>query len=112
MSKRVNYASGAQWEQTVGYSRAVRKGHLIEVSGTVAVKDGDLVGQGDPYLQTKRILEIIRDSIEALGGSIEDVVRTRMYVTDISNWEAVGRAHGEIFADIQSNLNGRSEPVD
>ncbi|MFN2216781.1 MAG: RidA family protein [Anaerolineales bacterium] len=101
MSKRVNYASGAQWEKIVGYSRAVRKGHLIEISGTVALKDNEVVGEGDPYLQTKRILEIIRESLEALGGSMDDVVRTRMYVTDITNWEAIGRAHGEVFAGIQ-----------
>ncbi|MEJ2004146.1 MAG: RidA family protein [Cyclobacteriaceae bacterium] len=101
MSKRVNYASGAKWEKSVGYSRAVRKGHLIEVSGTVAILDGEIAGIGDAYVQTKRILDIIRDSIEALGGTLEDVVRTRMYVTDISNWEAVGRAHGEVFEEIQ-----------
>jgi enamine deaminase RidA (YjgF/YER057c/UK114 family) len=101
MSKRVNYASGAKWEKIVGYSRAVRKGHLIEISGTVALKDNEIVGEGDPYLQTKRILEIIRESLEALGGSMDDVVRTRIYVTDITNWEAIGRAHGEVFAGIQ-----------
>ncbi len=101
MSKRVNYATGARWEKIVGYSRAVRKGHMVEISGTVAFKDNEVVGVGDAYLQTKRILEIIRDSLEALGGSMEDVIRTRIYVTDISNWEAVGRAHGEVFAEIQ-----------
>lgn len=74
---------------------------MVEISGTVAFKDNEVVGVGDAYLQTKRILEIIRDSLEALGGSMEDVIRTRIYVTDISNWEAVGRAHGEVFAEIQ-----------
>ena len=101
MSQRVNYASGAKWEKTVGYSRAVRKGNLIEVSGTVSLRDGEIVGEGDPYLQTQRALEIISDSIGALGGTIGDVVRTRIFVTDISNWEDIGRAHGEVFADIQ-----------
>ena len=101
MSQRVNYASGAKWEKTVGYSRAVRKGNLIEVSGTVSLRDGEIVGEGDPYLQTQRALEIISDSIGALGGTIGDVVRTRIFVTDISNWEEIGRAHGEVFADIQ-----------
>ena len=101
MSQRINYATGASWEKIVGYSRAVRMGHLIEVSGTVALKEGELVGDGDPYMQTKRILEIIQDSIEALGGEMENVVRTRIYVRNISQWESIGRAHGEIFADIQ-----------
>jgi enamine deaminase RidA (YjgF/YER057c/UK114 family) len=70
MGKRINFASGAQWEKKVGYSRAVRKGSLIEVSGTVAIKGDEVIGEGDAYLQTKRILEIIRESIEALGGTL------------------------------------------
>ena len=94
-------SSGAKWEDTVGYSRAVRVGNVIEVSGTVSLKNGELVGEGDPYLQTKRILEIISEAISALGGSLHHVTRTRMFVTDISHWEAIGNAHGEVFADIK-----------
>ncbi len=101
MSQRSNFTTGAKWESLVGYSRAVRMGHSIEVSGTVSLKDGEVVGEGDPYLQTKRILEIISDAVTTLGGSMHDVIRTRIYVTDISNWEAIGRAHGEVFADIK-----------
>lgn len=101
MSQRSNFTTGAKWESLVGYSRAVRVGNTIEVSGTVSIKDGEVVGEGDPYLQTKRILEIISDAVTTLGGSMHDVIRTRIYVTDISNWEAIGRAHGEVFADIR-----------
>lgn len=99
--KRTIYSSGAPWESTVGYSRAVRVGNTIEVAGTTAMKDGKLVGTGNAYLQTKCILEIIKESIEGLGGSIDDVVRTRMYVTDITLFEEIGRAHGEYFKDIK-----------
>ncbi len=101
MSQRSNFTTGAKWENLVGYSRAVRMGQTIEVSGTVSIKDGEVIGEGDPYLQTKRILEIISDAVTTLGGSMHDVIRTRIYVTDISNWEAIGRAHGEVFADIK-----------
>jgi len=98
--KRQNIASNAQWEKLVGYSRAVKMGKTIEVSGTVALLDNEIVGIGDPYAQTKRILEIINDVLVQAGSSINDVVRTRMYVTNIKNWEEIGRAHGEIFQDI------------
>ncbi len=98
----LRYSSGARWETIVGYSRAVRTGNAIEVSGTVSVgEDGMPFGIGDPGAQATRILSIIRTAIEALGGRIDDVVRTRIYVTDISHWEAVGRAHGAVFADIR-----------
>ena len=98
--KRQNIASNAEWEKLVGYSRAVKMGKTIEVSGTVALLDNEIVGIGDPYAQTKRILEIINDVLVQAGSSINDVVRTRMYVTNIKNWEEIGRAHGEIFQDI------------
>lgn len=99
--KRTLYSSGAPWESTVGYSRAVRVGDIIEVAGTTAMKDGNLVGVGDAYAQTKCILEIIKEAIEGVGGSLSDVVRTRMYVTDISLFEEIGRAHGEYFSEIR-----------
>lgn len=99
--KPIRYSSGASWESSVGYSRAVRIGNTIEVAGTTAMKDGKLVGVGDPYLQTQCILEIINEAIEALGGSIDNVIRTRMYVTDIELFEEFGRAHGEFFSNIR-----------
>lgn len=95
------YSSGAPWESNVGYSRAVRVGNTIEVAGTTSMKDGKLVGVGDAYAQTKCILEIVKEAIEGLGGSLSNVVRTRMYVTDISLFEEIGRAHGEYFSDIR-----------
>ena len=93
-------SSGAPWESTVGYSRAVRVGNVVEVAGTTA-QDGDGVTGADAYAQTKRALEKIGDALAAAGASFADVVRTRLFVTDISQWEAVGRAHGEVFCDIR-----------
>ena len=93
-------SSGAPWESTVGYSRAVRVGNVVEVAGTTA-QDGDGVTGADAYAQTKRALEKIGDARAAAGASFADVVRTRLFVTDISQWEAVGRAHGEVFGDIR-----------
>jgi enamine deaminase RidA (YjgF/YER057c/UK114 family) len=101
MSKRENISSGAVWEDIVGYSRAVKIGNVIEVSGTTAVVNGDIVGVNNYYEQTKCILQKISDSLEKAGASMEDVVRTRMYVTDISKWEEVGRAHAEFFNNIK-----------
>lgn len=102
MSSRTNYASGASWESIVGYSRAVRVGQTVEVTGTVAVDEENRpVGPGDPYLQTKFILEKIAGVLRQAGASMRDVVRTRIYVTDISRWEEYGRAHGEVFAEIR-----------
>ena len=99
--ERMNITTGAPWEDKVGYARAVRIGNVVEVSGTVSLKDGKLVGPNDPYLQTKRIIEIISEVLLEAGGSIEDVIRTRTYVTDMSNWQEVGRAHGEAFGLIK-----------
>jgi enamine deaminase RidA (YjgF/YER057c/UK114 family) len=98
---RERYSSGAEWEDIAGYSRAIKVGKTIEVSGTTSVRDGVVIGKKDLYIQSKTILAIIEDAIVNLGGSIEDVVRTRMYVTDISQWEHAARAHGEVFAKIK-----------
>jgi enamine deaminase RidA (YjgF/YER057c/UK114 family) len=101
MNNRINISSAAPWEKTVGYSRAVRIGDHIEVSGTIAVEDGEVVGKGDARVQTRFILKKIKQTLESLGASMNDVIRTRMYVTDIRLWEEVGGAHGEFFQDIQ-----------
>jgi enamine deaminase RidA (YjgF/YER057c/UK114 family) len=99
---RLNVSSGAPWEDTVGYCRAVRIGNVIEVAGTAAVDAGGAtVGEGDAYAQTRFILEKIERALIDAGAALRDVVRTRMFVTDISQWEAVGRAHGEFFRDIK-----------
>ncbi len=99
---RTNYAGGAKWEDIVGYSRAVRVGDTIEVTGTVAVNDdGRTVGVHDAYEQTRFILQKIAGILERAGASMADVVRTRMFVTDIARWEDYGRAHGEVFATIK-----------
>ncbi|MBL4752126.1 MAG: RidA family protein [Flavobacteriales bacterium] len=98
---RKNISSGSPWEERVGYSRAVRLGNTIEVSGTVSNIDGKIVGIGDLYAQTRCILGILQSALEEAGASMSDVVRTRMYVRDISQWKEAGRAHGEVFGDIQ-----------
>ena len=101
-NERINYASGSQWEDIVGYSRAVKVGNVIEVSGTVAVDEHNVViGEGDAYLQTKFVLQKIENILLQAGASLKDVVRTRMFVTDISRWQEYGRAHGEVFSTIK-----------
>lgn len=100
--QRTNYSSGAKWEEIVGYSRAVKVGNTVEVTGTVAVdNNGDVVAPGDAYSQTRFVLEKIAGVLEKAGATLSQVVRTRIYVTDISRWEEFGRAHGEFFHDIR-----------
>jgi enamine deaminase RidA (YjgF/YER057c/UK114 family) len=102
MNTRINISSGAKWEDIVGYSRAVRIGNVVEVAGTTAVDaGGNVIGPGDPYAQTKFILSKIEKALNEAGAAMSDVIRTRMYVTDISAWEEIGRAHGEFFRAVR-----------
>jgi len=101
MSERINISSGVMWESKVGYSRAVKIGNIIAVSGTTAIINGEVKGENDYYIQTKTILEKIRTALIEAGAGMEDVIRTRIYVKDISNWEAVGKAHSEFFGKIR-----------
>ena len=102
ISKRKNISTGAPWEPLVGYCRAVRTGPHVAVSGSAPVgDDGEVVAPGDPYLQAQRCIEIIEWALKEAGAGLEHVVRTRMFVTDISQWEAIGRAHGEAFGEIR-----------
>jgi enamine deaminase RidA (YjgF/YER057c/UK114 family) len=100
--ERTNYSSGAKWEDIVGYSRAVKIGNIIEVTGTVALdQNGKVVGGTNAYEQTKFIIQKIENILSQAGGTLKDVVRTRMFVTDISRWEEYGKAHGEFFSGIK-----------
>jgi enamine deaminase RidA (YjgF/YER057c/UK114 family) len=101
MKERQKYSSGVKWESIVGYSRAVRVGERIYVTGTTAtVEGGGFAGEGDAYVQTVQVIKNIERALKALGAGLENVVRTRMFVTDISRWEDYGRAHGEYFGEI------------
>jgi len=101
MEKRLNVSSGTHWEDKIGYSRAVKIGRLIEVSGTAAIDRERIVAPGDPYQQTRFIIQKIEKALEDAGASLNDVIRTRIYVTNIKDWDAVGRAHGEFFKKIK-----------
>jgi enamine deaminase RidA (YjgF/YER057c/UK114 family) len=102
MNKRINVSSGTKWEDIVGYSRAVRIGNMIEVAGTTAVDEkGQVVGAGNPAEQTKFILSKIEKALTSAGATLNDVVRTRMFVTNIADWETIGRVHGLYFKDIK-----------
>jgi Putative translation initiation inhibitor, yjgF family len=102
MTKRINLSSGAKWEDIIGYSRAVKVGNIIEVSGTAAVdKNSEIVGLNNPYEQTKFILSKIESSLQSLGSSMKDVIRTRIFVVNINQWEEIGKAHGEVFHEIK-----------
>jgi enamine deaminase RidA (YjgF/YER057c/UK114 family) len=100
--KRTNFSSGAKWEDLVGYSRAVKMGNIIEVTGTVAVDENNqLVGENSAYDQTHYVLQKIEKVLIRAGASMKDVIRTRIYVTDISRWEEYGKAHGAFFSEIK-----------
>ncbi len=101
MSVRKNIPTGAKWENIVGYSRAVRIGNIIEVSGTAPAEGGNTLFPGNAYEQTKACIKIIEKALNAAGASLNDIIRTRMYVTDISRWEEIGKAHREFFGSIK-----------
>jgi enamine deaminase RidA (YjgF/YER057c/UK114 family) len=98
---RLNVSSGSPYEPVIGFSRAVRVGNIVAVGGTTAGSGGKMVGIGDPAAQARAILEIIAKALADAGARLEDVIRTRIYLTDIDHWEAVGRVHGEVFGEIR-----------
>ena len=101
MRERQRYSSNLKWESVVGYSRAIRVGSRVYVTGTTATgENGEIVGAGDAYAQTVQVIKNIESALKAVGATLDNVVRTRMFVTDISRWEEYGRAHGEFFRDI------------
>lgn len=100
--ERSNYLSGSRWESIVGYSRLVKCGPYVFVSGTTSIDEkGNVVGLGDPYLQTKHIIQIIEKSMRRINSSLNDIVRTRIFVTNIRDWKLIGKAHAEFFKEIQ-----------
>ncbi len=99
--QRANISTGGKWEPIIGYSRAVRVGPFVYVCGCTSATPAGLVGKGDPYAQTIQTLATIRDALERAGATMEHVVRTRIYVRRMSDWQAVGKAHGEVFANIR-----------
>ena len=101
MNKRLTVSTENTWESYVGYSRAIRIGDLVEVARTTAVRGNEVLGGDDPYLQTVNALQIIEESLAKLVARLSDVIRTRMFVTDISQWQAIGKAHGEFFGDVR-----------
>ena len=102
MNKVTKVSSGAKWEEIVGYSRAIRVGNTIEIAGTTAIgENGEVVGIDDPAEQTRQIIRIAERVLKELGSSLQDVIRTRIYTTDISRWEEIGKAHGEFFHQIK-----------
>lgn len=115
MEKREKYSSGAKWESIVGYSRAVKVGSRIYVTGTTAIgENGEIVGIGDAYTQTVQAITNIEKALNSFGATLENIVRTRMFVTDISRWEEFGRAHGEFFGAIMpaTSMIGISALID
>ena len=100
-NSRQTYTEGSPWEPIIGYARAVKIGNIIEISGTTATVNGEVVGKGDAYEQVKCILQKFEKVLTEMGASMNDVVRTRIFCTDIAQWEAIGKAHGEFFSELK-----------